>query len=52
MTLSSEGMPLHQLWPLMDWARAETQRRGQTVEELLNYLREEIRKQVLGAPLL
>ena len=44
------SVPLRQLWPLMNWARAETQRRGQTLEELLNYLREEIRKQVLGEP--
>ncbi len=41
-------MPLRRLWALMNWARAETRRRGQTLEELLNYLREEIRKQVVG----
>ena len=50
LCLSSKGMPLRQLWPLMNWARAETQRRGQNLEELLNHLREEIRKQVLGEP--
>ena len=50
LSLTSEGMPLLRLWPLMNWARIETQRRRQTVEELLNYLREEIRKQVLAAP--
>jgi len=43
-------MPLHRLWRLMNWARTETERRGQTLEELLNYLREEIRKQVVGEP--
>jgi len=43
-------MPVYRLWPLMDWARVETARRGMTTEEVLNYLREEIRKQVLGAP--
>ena len=47
LSLTSEGMPVLRLWPLMNWARVETQRRGQTVEQLLNYLREEIRKQVV-----
>lgn len=48
LCLSSQGMPLLRLWRLMNWARTETKTRGQTLEELLNYLREEIRKQVLG----
>jgi hypothetical protein len=48
LVLSSKGMPVRRLWPLMNWARLETKKRGQTVEELLNYLREEIRKQVLA----
>jgi hypothetical protein len=50
LCLTSEGMPLRRLLPLMNWARVETKRRGQTVQDLLNYLREEIRKQVLAAP--
>jgi len=50
LVLSSKGMPVRRLWPLMNWARIETQKRGQTVQELLNYLREEIRKQVLATP--
>jgi hypothetical protein len=50
LALSSAGMPLARLWSLLHWARIETQRRGQTPQELLNYLREEICKQVLGAP--
>ena len=48
LCLSSEGMSIHRLWTLMNWARIETKRRGQTLEQLLNYLREEIRKQVLS----
>ncbi len=48
LSLNSAGMPNDRLWPLMLWARAETQRRGITIEQLLNYLREEMRKQVLG----
>ena len=46
--LSSEGMPLPQLWRLLNWARVETQKRQQTPRELLNYLREEICTQVLA----
>src|SRR5579862_1952855 len=42
LSLSSKGMPLTQLWPLLNWARTETKRRGLTPPELLNYLREEI----------
>ena len=48
LTLSSEGMPLIQMWRLLNWARVETKRRGMSQEELLNYVRLEIRKQVLA----
>ena len=48
--LSSEGMPLPQLWRLLNWARIETQKRQQTPRELLNDLREAICSQVLGEP--
>jgi hypothetical protein len=50
LALSSEGMPLFQLWRLLNWARVETQRRGMTPQELLGHLRDEICKQVLDAP--
>jgi len=50
LALTSKGMPLYQLWPLLHWAKVETQRRGQTPRELLNYLRDEITKQVLAEP--
>ncbi|SPE50077.1 hypothetical protein SBV1_1050003 [Verrucomicrobia bacterium] len=50
MALTSEGMPLSELWPLLNWARVETKRRGMTARELLNYLRDEICKQVLAQP--
>lgn len=49
LVLTSEGMPLPQLWALLLWARIETLKRGQTPQQLLNYLREELCKQVLGA---
>jgi hypothetical protein len=50
LALSSEGMPLLQLWRLLHWARMETQRRGIGPQALLLYLREEICKQVLAEP--
>ncbi|WP_395740376.1 hypothetical protein [Prosthecobacter sp.] len=48
LTLSSNGMPLLQLWPLLNWGRVESQNRNQTPRELLNYLREKICDQVLA----
>ena len=50
LALSSQGMPLSQLWSLLAWARIETYRRGLSPQELLNYLRDEICKQVLATP--
>jgi len=50
LALSSSGIPLSQLWRLLDWARQETQKRGMSPQELLNYLRDEICKQVLASP--
>jgi hypothetical protein len=50
LSLTSEGMPLLRLWSLLAWAKSETHRRGLTPEQLLNYLRDEICKQVLAAP--
>lgn len=50
LSLSSKGMPLGRLWALLNWARAETRRRGVSPQELLNHLREEICRQVLSEP--
>jgi hypothetical protein len=50
LALTSHGMPLHRLWPLLNWARIETKKRGMTPRELLDYLRDEICKQVLATP--
>jgi hypothetical protein len=49
LALTSEGMPLVQLWSLLNWAKGEAQRRGQSEQELLTYLRGEIRQKVLAA---
>ena len=50
LALSSEGMPLVQLWRLLNWARVETGRRGMSPQELLSHLRDAICKQVLAEP--
>ncbi len=50
LALSSEGMPLIQLWRLLNWARVETKRRGLSPQELLDYLRDQICQQVLVEP--
>jgi hypothetical protein len=50
LALTSEGMPLTQLWRLLNWARRETQRRVMSPQALLTYLRDEICKQVLAEP--
>jgi hypothetical protein len=50
LALSSNGMPLRRLWILLNWARVETKKRGMTPQELLNYLRVEITRQVLAGP--
>ena len=49
-SLSSQGLPISELWALLNWAQFETYRRQMTPRELLNYLRDEISKQVLAAP--
>ncbi len=48
LALSSAGMPLLRLWSLLNWARVETRRRNQTVEQLLNDLRTRICQEVLA----
>jgi hypothetical protein len=50
LALTSDGMPLLQLWSLLNWARSETQKRHITPRALLNYLRDAITKQVLAEP--
>jgi hypothetical protein len=48
LSLSTEGMQLPQRLLLLNWVRIETQRRGLSPQELLDHLRDEIRKQVLA----
>ena len=50
LSLTSKGMLRPQLWRLMALAKKETIKRGVSPQELLNYLRDEISKQVLSEP--
>ncbi len=48
LALGTEGIPLPRRLLLLNWVRIETQRRGISPQELLDYLRDEIRRQVLA----
>jgi len=48
LALSSSGMQLSELWRVLDWVKNETRMRRVTPRELLNYLRDEICKQLLA----
>jgi hypothetical protein len=50
LAISSNHMPLPQLWRLMSWARTETRRRGLDPGQLLIQMRDEICRQVLAEP--
>ncbi|MGA9777109.1 MAG: hypothetical protein ACLPRE_02240 [Limisphaerales bacterium] len=50
LALSTEDMALPQRLALLNWVKTETQRRGASPSELLEYLRDKVRKQVLGEP--
>jgi hypothetical protein len=48
MTLTSEGMPVPQVHLVLKWIKEETQRQGLSPLELINYVRNEVRKRVLA----
>ena len=50
LALSSHGISLLRHWSLLYWARIEIHKRGITPQELLQYVREEICKQVFAEP--
>ncbi len=50
LTLSTEGMPLPKIHLMLKWIRAEMERRGLSLEELLGYVPHEIRKRALTDP--
>jgi hypothetical protein len=48
LALSSDGMPLTQIWQVLNWIKIETERRGVQTQEVLGYLRGEVSKQALA----
>ena len=50
MALTSEGMPISQINLVLRWTKEETKRRGLSPRELMDYVRDEIRKGVLSDP--
>jgi hypothetical protein len=51
LALATGGMPLSQAHLALKWVRIESHRRGLNPTELVGYLREEIRKQVIADPI-
>ncbi len=50
MVIDSAGMPLKTITQLMTWARQTSKRRGLTMRELLNWVRDQIDAQVRREP--
>lgn len=50
LVLTSAGMPISQILSVLRWIKEETERRGLSPSELMDYVREEIRKRVLTDP--
>jgi hypothetical protein len=48
LALSSENMPVAQIWQVLNWVRVETERRGCHVREVLSFLRDEVVKRALA----
>lgn len=48
LALSTKSMPVSQTHLILEWIRTETQRRGIEPAELLDHLRDEVRRQVLA----
>ena len=48
LVLTSEGMPLERELQVLNWLRTEGQRRGMSPSQLLDLMRDEVRRQVLG----
>jgi hypothetical protein len=50
LALSTEGMALPLRQALLSWVKIETQRLGVSSSDLLERMRDEIRRQVMGEP--
>jgi len=44
MALSSEGMPLEQIWQVLKWVKVEAERRNVEIQKILEHLRTEVGK--------
>lgn len=47
LSLNSRGMPLTQIWQVLGWVKAESEKRQVPVSEILSYLRQEVRQRGL-----
>jgi hypothetical protein len=50
IALTTDGMPLSQIHLVLKWIKDETKRRGLNPNDLLEYIRSEVRKRVLTDP--
>jgi hypothetical protein len=50
MALTTDGMPLSQIHLVLKWIKVETKRRGLNPNDLLDYIRSEVRKRALTDP--
>ena len=50
LALSTAGLPLPKIHAMLHWVKSETERRGVTPGQLIEWVRDEIRKQVLAEP--
>jgi len=48
LALSSQGMPMKQLWAVLKWIEHETERRGVPMHQILGHLRDEVSKRGLA----
>ena len=47
LAVTTEGMPLPKIHLMLEWIRVETERRGVSSSDLLEYVRDEVRKRAL-----
>jgi hypothetical protein len=50
LTLTTAGLPLPKLHAVLHWVKTETEIRGVTPGQLIGWVRDEIRQQVLAGP--
>lgn len=50
IALSSEGMPLRQIWQVLGWVKSEAEKQHVPVEKILTHLRTEVSKRGRAEP--